>query len=222
MSHELRTPLNAIIGFAQLFQLGISDPKVVKENAEEIQAAGDHLLALINDILDVSKIESEAIEFEIEPTHIWPLLIDSLAMVSKLKDQYNVQIKLSESHLEYEFVLADKLRLKQVVINLLSNAIKYNKPNGMVTIQCLNELDGMYIKLTDTGSGLSAEQIKDLFTPFNRLGREKSEIQGTGIGLVICKQLVEKMNGQIGVVSELGEGSEFWVKLPLDKTRHAE
>jgi len=214
MSHELRTPLNAIIGFSQLFQLGITDPQVIQDNAEEILLAGNHLLDLINDILDLSQIESSKLELDIQSCEVNQLLNDSLTLVSELARQANISIKLEVSE-SNEFVLADRLRLKQVIINLLTNAIKYNQTNGSVHVNCQELEDCIQIRITDKGNGLTADQIKKLFLPFNRLGREKGKIQGTGIGLVICKQLIEKMDGSIGVESKPGVGSVFWVKLPL-------
>jgi len=218
MSHELRTPLNAIIGFSQLFQLGITDPQVIQDNAEEILLAGNHLLDLINDILDLSQIESSKLELDTQSCEVHQLLNDSLTLVSELAKQANISIKLEVSE-SNEFVLADRLRLKQVIINLLTNAIKYNQTNGSVHVNCLELEDCIQIRITDKGNGLTADQIEKLFLPFNRLGREKGTIQGTGIGLVICKQLIEKMGGSIGVESKPGVGSVFWVNLPLPENQ---
>jgi len=219
MSHELRTPLNAIIGFSQLFQLGITDSNVARENADEILAAGYHLLALINDILDLSKIESKEISLDIQPTKISGVIEEAMVMVSALASQYNikVEVELEQFNLGYKEVLADPLRLKQVIMNLLSNAIKYNREHGSVIVSCSNVDDSLKIQIEDTGEGLSAEEVQELFIPFNRLGREKSKIEGTGIGLVICKELIEKMNGNIGVYNKVPSGSVFWVTLPIPK-----
>jgi len=222
MSHELRTPLNAIIGFSQLFQLGITDPEVVRENADEILAAGYHLLALINDILDLSKIESKDISLDIQPVKIKGVIEEAVVMVGALASQNDITIEVGVEafNIGHQEVLADPLRLKQIIMNLLSNAIKYNREHGSVRLTYCNGNDSLKIRIEDTGEGLSDEKVQELFVPFNRLGREKSKIEGTGIGLVICKELIERMGGEIGVESKVQVGSVFWITLPIPRSKN--
>ncbi len=215
MSHELRTPLNSIMGFAQLFQLDAEATDKIIIGAAEILKGGKHLLSLINDILDLAKIESDQIELNLEPVKIDGVLNDCLHFVRQTALQQGIGLDLIHSDSLAKFVYADKIKLKQVLLNLLSNAIKYNVENGKVVVDCQVTGPLLTIKVTDTGRGLSAAQIDALFQPFNRLGVENSNIQGTGIGLVITKQLLEKMHGKIGVESELSKGTTFWCQLPL-------
>ncbi|MDH5388092.1 MAG: response regulator [Gammaproteobacteria bacterium] len=225
MSHELRTPMNAIIGFAQLLQM---DEEILNEiqldNIGEIVSAGNHLLSLINDILDLSKIEAGRIDLYMEAVLVSKVIDECLSMIKPLADKRGIEIilvskgqKLSlkdidEKNME---IRADRTRLKQVLFNLLSNAVKYNKENGQIIISCAESDEG-YIRIgvQDTGAGISEEKQAQLFTAFSRLDAEHSEVEGTGIGLVITKSLVEMMGGSIGVESQPGEGSVFWVELP--------
>jgi len=227
MSHELRTPMNAIIGFNQLFELDISNPlsQIQLENVHEISKAGDHLLNLINDILDLSKIESGHIDLSMETVTLSEVIYDSLQLIYPLAVKRGIDISLkrdnieiSLEHLEYQTtVRADYIRLKQALINLLSNAVKYNSEKGKIIISC-NHRDNrqLRITITDTGNGISKEQQKQLFKPFNRLGNENSSIEGTGIGLSITKNVIELMGGNIGIDSPEGEGCSFWIELPCD------
>jgi PAS domain S-box-containing protein len=215
MSHELRTPLNAIMGYAQIFQLDDDASEDTKSGAKEILSGGRHLLALINDILDLAQIESNEIKFVFEKIKISDLINECMLLVQPSAQEKGIVVTSTNCNHLNQFVYADRVRLKQSMLNLLSNAIKYNKINGTVLISCAMNGDKLSIKISDTGSGLSDIQCSNLYQPFNRLGAEKSNTEGTGIGLVITKQLMEKMNGQIGVKSELGVGTTFWLTLPV-------
>lgn len=225
MSHELRTPMNAIMGFAQLLTMEIKQPlnDSQKENVNEILKAGDHLLELINEVLDLSKIEAGRIDLSMEDVLLGDAITESLQLILPLAEKRGISIKLFRGETEFtinEFdvhqnvVRADYTRLKQVIINFLSNAVKYNSENGLITINCDKHGDNIRISISDTGQGLNREEQAQLFTAFNRLGAEKSEVEGTGIGLVITKNIVELMGGQLGVESETGVGSTFWFELP--------
>lgn len=220
MSHELRTPLNAIMGFAQLMEC--SEPSLNDDNQEslhEILKASHHLLALINEVLDLAKIESGKIEMSIEPVNVAAVVGECSALIQPLAEKRGITLFV-ESNMADLWVKADKTRFKQVLINLMSNAVKYNYEQGRVTIKVrVEDLSMVYIGVSDTGRGLSAQQQEKLFNAFERLGAETSEVEGTGIGLVITKRLVEMMSGDIGVSSEAGKGSEFWLRLPRDESQ---
>jgi PAS domain S-box-containing protein len=212
MSHELRTPLGAILGFAQLMELGTTDPAQQK-NVAQILTSGWYLLTLINEILDMAVIESGKIALEMEPVRLDDVLLECESMIEPQSQQGNIRVRFNLAT-EPLWVHADRTRVKQVIINLLSNAIKYNRPNGDVMLNCTHSAAGtVRITVRDTGEGLAAPQIAQLFQPFNRLGRESSVVEGTGIGLVVSKRLVELMGGVIGVDSRVGVGSEFWIEL---------
>jgi PAS domain S-box-containing protein len=214
MSHELRSPLNAILGFAQLME---SDTPPAtpgqKESITQILQAGWHLLKLINEILDLAKVESRQVSMSEEPVSLAEVMFECQAMIEPQAQQRG--IKLTLPHLDTpHFVRADRTRLKQVLINLLSNAIKYNCEHGTVEVKCTeNTLGHMRISIKDSGAGLPPEQLAQLFQPFNRLGQEGGGEEGTGIGLVVAKRLVELMGGTIGVDSSVGVGSVFWFEL---------
>lgn len=218
MSHELRTPLNAILGFGQLLE---SDPVAPlsasqRENVELILKAGWHLLALINEVLDLAKIEAGNIDMSIEDVGVGEVLEECLSIISPLAEQRNVEVVEIPCAAPSCVVHADRVRLKQVLLNLLSNAIKYNRDGGKVTVMYQTPAPGwLRISVTDTGVGLTPEQQENLFQPFNRLGAEHGEEQGTGIGLIIARHMVELMGGSVGVESEPGRGSTFWVELNL-------
>ncbi|NOQ79680.1 MAG: hypothetical protein GQ546_09800 [Gammaproteobacteria bacterium] len=216
MSHELRTPLNAIIGFAQLFEY---DPKLShrqKENAQEINKAGKHLLSLVNDILNLAKIEAGQTDLVIEPLAINTMFSECYTLIEPLAMQRNIKFVVDECD---TIVLADAIRLKQVILNLLTNAVKYNQENGEVRLYC-DTANKNYCRIyvSDTGSGIKFELQKFLFEPFQRLGKELSNIEGSGIGLSIAKQLIEIMNGKIGVDCIDGTGCTFWLEIPLAGT----
>lgn len=219
MSHELRTPLNAILGFAQLMEYDPDHPleDVQKESVGHIKSGGNHLLELINEILELAKIEAGYLELNIEPTAPHDVLYDTVPMAQALAEKRDIKLHIPAMSGHWPNISVDAMRLKQVLLNLLSNAVKYNVDGGEVTLDCevLNNAR-LKILVSDTGPGVSPEQQKDLFEPFSRLGRENSDIEGTGIGLTITKELVEHMNGVIGVDSELGRGSTFWVEFPVD------
>ncbi|MBC7700752.1 ATP-binding protein [Aquabacterium sp.] len=214
MSHELRTPLNAIIGFGQLLTSDVMSPTAEQKKAftEHILRAGRHLLELINEILNLAQIESGHFSMSLEPVSLQEILQDCRTMVEPLGDQRGIRT-LFPTNCELS-VTADRTRLKQVLLNLLSNAIKYNRDMGAVVLDCnANGQDRIRISVQDTGMGLSEEQLKMLFQPFNRLGQEAGAQEGTGIGLVVTKHLVESMGGTIGVTSTVGMGSIFWIVL---------
>ena len=221
MSHELRTPLNAILGFGQFLQFDDRNPlnNVQTTHVEQILKGGSHLLELINEILDLAKIEAGKVSLSIEPVSVHTVISECVELTEKLFNTY--EIELSETPMEetLPFLSADYIRLKQVLINFLSNAIKYNRKDGKVGIRCQPTGDDMYrISVWDTGPGIPEEKQADLFVPFSRLGQETSEIEGTGIGLTVTRQLIELMNGRIGFDSAVDEGSTFWFELPVAET----
>ena len=219
MSHELRSPLNAILGFAQLISSD-SPPPTPSQTAsiDQILHAGWYLLQLINEILDLAQIESGKLALSREPTSLAEVMLECQAMIEPQAQKKGITMTFPPTGCLY-FVDADRTRLKQVVINLLSNAIKYNQANGTVVVDCaLRAPEGgapsrIRISVTDTGAGLPPDMLRQLFQPFNRLGQERSTEEGTGIGLVMSKRLVELMGGVIGVKSAVGEGSVFWFEL---------
>ncbi len=213
MSHELRTPLNAIMGFAQLFDLDSNLTEDQKENVEEIKKAGKHLLQLIGDVLDLSKVEAGRMSFSIEQMTPACLLKECVIYLKPQAAQRNITLNLDVNGLEKQTIFADCVRFKQILLNLISNAVKYNRDNGRVDITCSMTDEGWYrVGVKDTGVGVSESRQKELFQPFNRLDAENGSIEGTGIGLVITKELVEHMGGRIGFASEEGIGSNFWIE----------
>ena len=214
MSHELRTPLNAILGFAQI--LGSdrlpSTLEQKKEFAGHILKAGRHLLTLINEILDLAKVESGTLSLSLEPVALRPLLEECRHMMAPLAAGRGITMAFADDcRLS---VQADRTRLRQILLNLLSNAIKYNRDQGSVSVDCALQVDGrVRISVRDTGMGLDSAQQALLFQPFNRLGQEGGAQEGSGIGLVVTKRLVELMDGGIGVASLPGAGSTFWIAL---------
>ncbi|NOR71461.1 MAG: response regulator [Methylomarinum sp.] len=218
MSHELRTPMNAILGFGQLLDMNDEENLTLeqREGIKEILNAGNHLLNLINEVLDLSKIESGELKISMESVNFSTVLNECFALINPLAEQGQISIFNSISpKLDY-YLRADNVRLKQVLLNLLSNAIKYNRQQGNVTLTAKKTNDKrLRILITDTGQGLSSDQQQKLFQPFERLDSEFSTVEGTGIGLVISKRLVELMGGVIGVISTPGLGSTFWIELDL-------
>ncbi|SCA58286.1 putative Histidine kinase [Candidatus Terasakiella magnetica] len=218
MSHELRTPLNGILGFAQLFNFP-SDPPLntkQKDYIGQIINSGKHLLELINDILDLAKIEAGKVSLNIETFRVGEVIDDSLDLVNPIMSNYNVSFDMPHHVMERrKTITADKMRLKQVLINLLSNAAKYNTENGHVFLEINTFESYMRFDVRDTGKGISPEGMKSLFKPFSRLNEENSEIEGTGIGLTITKNLLKMMKGYMEVESTPGKGSCFSVFIPL-------
>ncbi len=214
MSHELRSPLNAILGFAQLMETSSPAPSdAQKESITQILQAGWHLLKLINEILDLSVVESGKVSLSLEPVALSEVLAECQTMMEAQAQQRGIAMRFPQFE-QPRFVWADQTRLKQIVINLLSNAIKYNRAHGQVRVECSAvTADRIRISFTDTGAGLTQEKMAQLFQPFNRLGQEAGSVAGTGIGLVVTKQLVELMDGVLGVDSTSGQGSVFWVEL---------
>jgi PAS domain S-box-containing protein len=214
MSHELRTPLSAILGFAQLME-SESPPATPSQKAsiDQILRAGWYLLELINEILDLAQIESGKLSLSPEPVSLAEVMAECQDMIEPQGQKRGIKMTFSRFDVPY-FVGADRTRLKQVLINLLSNAIKYNQPGGTVVVECTtNAPERTRISVRDTGAGLPPEKLAQLFQPFNRLGQESSAEEGTGIGLVMSKRVVELMGGVMGVESTVGVGSVFWFEL---------
>ncbi|WP_340124422.1 PAS domain S-box protein [Methylobacter svalbardensis] len=219
MSHELRTPLNAILGFAQLLEAGSPPPTATQAvRLHQIVKAGWYLLELINEILDLALIESGKISMSSEPVALIDVILECQAMIEPQAQQHDIKLTFLPFDKTW-FVSADRTRVKQVLINLLSNAIKYNREHGTVEVKCTESTpERLRISVKDSGEGLAPEKLAQLFQPFNRLGRESSGEEGTGIGLVVTKQLIELMGGTIGVESTVGVGCEFWIELIRDLT----
>ncbi len=214
MSHELRSPLNAILGFAQLMESGTPPPTPAqRQSVEQILQAGWYLLVLINEILDLALIESGKLSLSPEPISLADVLSDCRGMIEPLAMKNGISLTFPRFD-DTPYVKADRTRVKQVLINLLSNAIKYNRAGGSVEVICTVSLtQRTRIAVRDTGNGLPPEKLAQLFQPFNRLGQETGREEGTGIGLVVSKRLVELMGGEIGTESTVGVGSVFWIDL---------
>lgn len=222
MSHELRTPMNAILGFTQLLEtepdapLNESQQRFVKQ----IMKAGAHLLGLIDQVLDLSRIEAGKLALSLERVRLTALIDETLPMVHHLATQRQIApIAVSVADAE---VIADYGRLKQVLLNLLSNAVKYNRVGGSISVTANPHGDTVRIAVTDTGQGVPQQRLQELFQPFNRLGVESASVEGTGIGLALSKRLVEAMGGSIGVESDEGVGSTFWITLPVAPAESSE
>jgi PAS domain S-box-containing protein len=210
MSHELRTPLNAILGFSQLLELEEELKDEQRQSATDIKHAGEHLLELINDVLDLAKVEAGKIELNVEKVSVADLLRECQKLTETMAANVNINLQYEVHNCEGVFVNIDKTRTKQIVINLVSNAIKYNKENGEVKVYCKKESGSrISLNVADSGKGIKEEYLKELFQPFHRLGAEKGKIEGTGIGLVIARQLAKMMGGSIEVESEYEKGSIF-------------
>jgi len=229
MSHELRTPMNSILGFAQLMDLGELDP-VNKKGVNQILKSGKHLLNLINEVLDIAKIEAGRMTISTEPVELYSIILDTIDIVRHLAEENQITLKSDASTTKKLFVKADHQRLKQVLLNLINNAVKYNHKGGSVKIESeIRKIDLkmqqqaniIRISITDTGKGISHADIERLFNPFERIGDERAETEGTGLGLAISKKLIEAMGGKIGVESQVDNlsagktrGSTFWIELP--------
>ena len=216
MSHELRTPLNAILGFAQLLEAGSPTPTPAQiVRLHQIIKAGWYLLELINEILDLAVIESGKLALSREPVSLIEVMRECQAMIEAQAQKHDIHMNF----LPFDpslFANADRTRVKQILINLLSNAIKYNREHGTVEVKCTSTTERIRISIKDSGLGLPPEKLVQLFQPFNRLGQETGSEEGTGIGLVVTKQLVELMGGSIGMESTVDLGSEFWIELVRD------
>ena len=217
MSHELRSPLNAILGFAQLIETDATPPTDSQQRSVgQILKAGWYLLELINEILDLALIESGKLTLSLQAFSLADVLVECHDLVQLEAGKRDISVRFPQGDCPF-VVIGDRTRMKQILINLLSNAVKYNRVGGMVSVQCSVASAGrLRIRVEDSGMGLSDEQLAQLFQPFVRLGQEHGGEQGTGIGLLVCKRLVEQMGGAIGVQSSVGVGSVFWVELNLE------
>jgi len=212
MSHELRTPLNAILGFGQLLAMDGLDANQ-RDNVRQILKAGEHLLQLINEVLDISRIEAGGLALSLEPVAVGETVAEALDLVRPLASERNVQLGGNAAS-AHDFVVADRQRLKQVLLNLLSNAVKYNHEGGTVTIDVTRPAAGrLRFDVADTGAGIAPESLDRLFSPFDRLGADQTSVEGTGLGLALSKGLVDAMGGELRVDSRVGEGSTFSIEL---------
>jgi PAS domain S-box-containing protein len=215
MSHELRTPLNAILGFGQVLEMGrrLNDRDAAA--VKNILNGGRHLLDLINEVLDIARVESGHLELSLQPIPLGDIGADACALVRPLAVERRIRLDINTFGLEHKSILADRQRLKQVLINLLSNAIKYNRERGQVTVSYQQTRDGwISITVQDTGPGISDQDLPKLFTPFERLGAAGSAVEGTGLGLVLSQRMVQAMDGTLSVTSTLGQGTTFTIELP--------
>jgi CheY-like chemotaxis protein len=213
MSHELRTPLNAILGFAQLLELDhLHDEQ--RDNLGHIMSGARHLLSLINEVLDIAAIEAGRLTLSLEPVPLADVVAETVSLIRPLADQRNIMVAAPDVACSIH-VLGDRQRLKQVLLNLLSNAVKYNRDGGSVELSCAPVADDrLRVKVADTGLGIPPEALARLFVPFERVGRQ-SGIEGTGLGLPLSKRLAEAMGGNLDLTSTPGQGSTFWIELPL-------
>ena len=213
MSHKLRTPLNAILGFAQILEFDDALTLEQKESTQEVLKGGHHLLELINEVLDLAKIQSGHITLSLENVRMAEVVEDCRQLMKPLATAAKLTMHVQVPN--NVVMRADRTRLKQVVLNLLSNAIKYNRAGGNVGLRVLNAAPGwVRIEVTDTGLGIAPARLAEVFQPFNRLGIEQGNIEGTGIGLSITQKLVDLMGGKVGVESQQGVGTTFWIELP--------
>lgn len=218
MSHELRTPMNAVLGFTQLLDQNPGEPltETQKKFTDEIMRSGRHMLDLIDEILDLARIEKGAVTLTIETVDPRPLIEECLAMAGAGADLNNVTLRNALPDGDLPAVRVDARHFRQALLNLLSNAVKYNCPGGEVVLECGSSAHGNFcVSVTDTGDGIPAEKQKRVFEPFDRLGAETSNISGTGVGLTVTKIMVEKMDGAIGFESTPGKGTRFWITVPV-------
>ncbi len=216
MSHELRTPLNAVLGFSQLLDMTALDAKQ-RGWVQEVHRAGDHLLQLISDLLDLSRIDAGEMRINPETLELRAVIERAAAIVRPMAQARRLTLEVTPCAAPC-FVRADRLRLHQILVNLLANAVKYNRENGTIGVRCQAQAERVRILVEDSGRGLSEEEVARLFRPFERLGAQHSEIEGTGIGLALSRQLAALMGGSIGVQSTPGVGSVFWIELPRSET----
>ena len=214
MSHELRTPLNSILGFGQLLELSKLNSNDMM-SVERIIKAGKHLLSLIEEVLEISRIEAGRISLSLEEIGITQVIQNCVDIILPTLKNQNLSLTFHRKDAEGLSVHADPLKLQQIILNLLSNAVKYNKPDGSIVISAHKDKDKLIVTIADTGLGISKENLAKLFKPFERLGAEQSKVGGAGLGLSLSKGLVEAMDGGMWVESELGEGSRFFLSLPL-------
>lgn len=218
MSHEFKTPLNAVLGFAQVLGMDSKQPLTPsqQESVQQILFSGKHLLSLINDILDLSTIETGKIQLNFENINLFKLVEECIAIIRQMTVKKEILLVVNKDNHFKPIIWADYTRMKQIVINLLSNAIKYNHTKGQIDVNIQLVKDNqLQLAVKDTGFGIKEDKHAFLFMPFNRLNYENSAILGAGIGLTITKNLIEAMNGTIGFSSEFGSGSSFWVTIPL-------
>ncbi len=216
MSHELRTPLNAILGFSHLLENDAQLSVNQQNNVGEIAKAGKYLLTLIGDVLDLAKIEAGHMEMSIESINLLSLLEECIGYLKPRADLAFIQLILDEKGAKDLYIFTDRTRLKQVFLNILSNAVKYNRTYGEVRVSCnLCDAGSVRIAIDDTGPGIAESKKEEIFQPFCRLGAEQSDVEGSGVGLVITRQLVVQMGGEIGFYNRDDEGSCFWVELPI-------
>jgi signal transduction histidine kinase len=218
MSHELRTPLNAILGFSQLLE--IKEPLSSQQEmfVQEILKGGRHLLNLINEVLDLSRIEAGRMKISTDAIKIGTVIGECLSLVRPAAINKGIQMTSEQSVFWDRYVYADPTRLKQILLNLLENAIKYNRDNGSVFIRCEGQEDYLYVHICDTGIGIPPQAKEKIFEPFYRM--EHPRVEGTGIGLSLVKRFIQLMGGKVGVKSRLGEGSDFWISLPMVRSEH--
>ncbi len=221
MSHELRTPLNAMLGFAQLLRVDPQQPlsPAQRQKVDHIEKAGAHLLAMLTDVLDLSRIEAGSLPMQMRALPVQQVLDDAAALVAHQAQEAQLGLRITPADPSWQ-VMGDHVRLRQVLVNLLSNAIKYNRPGGWVQLEAQPLGSELVISVTDTGRGLTPAQQAHLFEPFNRLGAERTAVEGTGIGLVIVKRLIELMHGRVQLSSTPEVGTCFRVILPRAVAAH--
>jgi PAS domain S-box-containing protein len=218
MSHELRTPLNAVLGFAQLLEIEDLTP-AQRESTTQILRGGRHLLELIDEVLDISRIETGRLALALEPVLLGEAVRDALDLVRPLADRHGIELVAPRSPACDGVVVADRQRLRQVLVHVLANAVEYNRPRGTVSVSCEESSGTALVHVADTGRGIRAEHLGLVFTPFERLDAAQSNIEGAGIGLALSRRLAEAMGGSIEVASTFGEGSTFTVGLVLAEGR---
>jgi signal transduction histidine kinase/ActR/RegA family two-component response regulator len=216
MSHELRTPLNAVLGFGQVLELDHVTEEQHRLAVGHIISGGRHLLDLVNEILDISQVESGQLPLSPEAVRVSDLLQDAVELLEPLAERHGILLTTADTHSCDKYIFADRQRVKQILLNVIGNGIKYNRQGGSVTITCAESTPGrMSILVADTGPGIDPSQLSRLFTPFERLGAERTAIEGTGIGLALSRRLAEAMGGVLDLESVVGRGSTFRIEFPL-------
>lgn len=214
MSHELRTPLNAISGFGQILAMEKLSP-LQSSSVEHILHGGEHLLRLVNEVLDIARVEAGKMDLSVEAVSVDSVIREAVTLVSTLAERVGVSIEVERLGEGGLFVFADRQRLLQVLINLLTNAIKYNRPRGLICVSAVRDTDKIRISVRDTGIGIKEEHLTRLFTPFERLDAAQTQVEGTGLGLALSKRMVDLMSGRLSVQSKVGKGSTFSIELPV-------